>query len=48
MIGITIKTQRQLESGGVDNESDDQNNNEEDQIIKQYTRYQLHKSQSDV
>jgi hypothetical protein len=48
MIGITINTQRQLEFGRIDNECNYQYNNEEEEIIKQYTEYQLQKSQSDV
>ncbi len=48
MIGITINTQRQLEFGRVDQECNYQYNEEEDEIIKQYTEYQLHKPQSDV
>lgn len=50
MIGITIHTQRQLESGGIDNECNDHLNEEENDVIKQYTEYQLHKLlvQSDV
>lgn len=48
MIGITISTQQQLEFGGVDNECDYHYNEEEDDIIKQYAEYQLHKLQSDV
>jgi hypothetical protein len=48
MIGITINTQRQLENGNIENEDDDQCGNDEDNIIKQYTEYQLQKPQSDV
>ncbi len=48
MIGITINRQRQLEYAHVDNECNYQYNDEEDEIIKQYTDYQLRKPQSDV
>jgi hypothetical protein len=48
MVGITINTQRQLEFGRVDSECNYQYNNEEDEMIKQYTEYQLQKTQSDV
>ena len=48
MIGITINTQRQLEFGRVDSACNYHYNEEEDEIIKQYTEYQLHKPQSDV
>lgn len=48
MIGITINTQRQLESGSDENECDYQYHNEENEIIKHYTEYQLQKTQSDV
>ena len=48
MIGMTINTQRQLEYGPMDNEDNDQHDNEEEEIIKQYTQYQLLKSQSAV
>ncbi len=48
MIGITINTERQLEFGRIDNACNQQYNNEEDEIIKQYTEYQLQKPQSDV
>ena len=49
MIGITIQTQRQLEFGSIDTECSYQyDHNGENEIIKQYTEYQLHKPQSDV
>jgi hypothetical protein len=48
MIGITINAQRQLEFGRIDNECNYQYNNEEDDMIKQYTEYQLQKPQTDV
>ncbi|CAF3366348.1 unnamed protein product [Rotaria sp. Silwood1] len=48
MIGMTINKQRQLECDSVDHEYNYQYHNEEDEIIKQYTDYQLRKPQSDV
>jgi hypothetical protein len=48
MIGITINTQRQLEFDNVENEYNYQSDHQEDEIIKQYTEYQLQKPQSDV
>lgn len=48
MIGMTIHIQRQLESVSVDEESNPHNDNDEDEIIRQYTEYQLLKPQTDV
>ncbi|CAF4262862.1 unnamed protein product [Rotaria socialis] len=48
MIGITINKQRQLEYEHIDHAFNYQYYNEEDEIIKQYTDYQLQKTQSDV
>lgn len=48
MIGMTIHIQRQLESVSLDEESNEPNDNGEDEIIRQYTEYQLLKPQSDV
>ena len=48
MVGITINKQRQLEFGRVDSECSYHYNTEEDEIIKQYTEYQMQKPQSDV
>ena len=48
MIGMTIHTQRQLESLALDEEETYQHDNDVDEIIKQYTEYQLHKPQSEV
>jgi hypothetical protein len=48
MIGITIGAQRQVEFGRAENECIDECQNEDDEIIQQYTEYQLQKPQSDV
>jgi hypothetical protein len=48
LVGITINAQRQLEFGRVENECNYHYQNEEDEIIKQHTQYQLQKPQSDV
>ena len=48
MIGITIHAQRQLECARSDSECNYTNDKEENNIIKQYTEYQLNKNQSDV
>jgi hypothetical protein len=48
LVGITINAQRQLEFGRVENECNYDYQNEEDEIIEQYTQYQLQKPQSDV
>lgn len=48
MVGITINKQRQLEYQHVDLALNYQYNADEDDIIKQYTDYQLNKPQSDV
>ncbi|CAF2898620.1 unnamed protein product [Rotaria sp. Silwood2] len=48
MVGITINKQRELECDHVDQEYNYLHHNQEDEIIKQYTDYQLHKPQSDV
>lgn len=48
LVGITINAQRQLEFGAIDHEINHQYQYTDDQIIEQYTQYQLHKPQSDV
>lgn len=48
MVGLTINRQRQLEYAHIDNEVSYQYNEEEDEIIKQYTEYQLNKPQTNV
>lgn len=48
MIGITIHAQKQVEFGRIDSACDYNYDDEEDEIIKQYTEYQLNKNQSDV
>jgi hypothetical protein len=48
MVGITINKQRQLEFGRIASECSYQYKDEEEEIIKQYTEYQLQKPQSDV
>ncbi|CAF0775474.1 unnamed protein product [Rotaria sordida] len=48
MVGITINKQRQVEYGHVEHEYNYPCYNQEDEIIKQYTDYQLRKPQSDV
>lgn len=48
MIGITIQAQRQLEFAQIDSACNYQDDKEENEIIKQYTEYQLNKNQSDV
>jgi len=48
LVGITINAQRQIEFGRIDSECNYDYQNEEDEIIEQYTQYQLQKPQSDV
>lgn len=47
-MGITINAQHQLEFGSIANDHVDQDQDDENQIIEQYTQYQLQKPQSDV
>ncbi len=49
LVGITIHAQRQLEFERVERACDyNYQDEEEDEIIEQYTKYQLQKPQSDV
>ncbi|CAF1156157.1 unnamed protein product [Adineta steineri] len=49
MVGITISAQKQVEFGRIENDFHDHpNHDEQNEIIEQYTEYQLQKPQSDV
>ncbi|CAF2405670.1 unnamed protein product [Rotaria sp. Silwood2] len=48
LVGVTINAQRQLEFGRIDHECNYYYEKEEDEIIENYTQYQLHKQHSDV
>ena len=47
MTGITISTQRQLELDYMEDELKYRDDPEKDEIIKQYTEYQLYEAQGD-
>ncbi|CAF3809797.1 unnamed protein product [Rotaria magnacalcarata] len=48
LVGVTIHAQRQFEVGRDESESNNVNPNEEDEMIQQYTQYQINRQHSDV